>query len=300
MRFASAQADKRARQEPAASAGRTARPAQSASAQRAALPASARAGSGAWPVLILPASLQPPRRAPARRAGSGKTLAFLLPLVVRARRAARRGEPGVKALVVSPTRELAAQTARALARLVAGLGLRCSLATAASAGTDFSWVRAPRDAPGPCERCGDKLPALLAVSAGALPMDTMSSWVLTSAIARPGDRASMCLPVGHSAPPRLSPTSGLGPRPPRLPALHLGARLMRPRSQGGCEAVCMSPCPYPACVPHTRASTQCSSAPQTRIRHNAPWRVVTAREKAESRCVHMPFWNCLRSPPIHR
>ena len=76
-------------------------------------------------------------------AGSGKTLAFLLPLVVRAWRAARRGEPGVKALVVSPTRELAAQTARALARLVEGMALRCCLlaASAAAAGTDFSRVQ---------------------------------------------------------------------------------------------------------------------------------------------------------------
>lgn len=63
---------------------------------------------------------------------------------MRAWRAARRGEPGVKALVISPTRELAAQTARALARLVDGLALRCCLlaASAAAAGTDFSRVLA--------------------------------------------------------------------------------------------------------------------------------------------------------------
>lgn len=207
-------------------------------AQRAAPPAPAHAGSGAWPVLTSPAPLLPPRRALARRAGSGKTLAFLLPLVARARRAARRGELGVKALVVSPTRELAAQTARALARLVAGLGLRCSLATAASAGTDFSRVRAARDV-GRWARVWafkravvTRLPALLAVSAGAMSLDAMFSWPSTR---RQGGSLLACRAF---AAVRLSPASGAMAATAARTAPD--ARLMRPRSQGGCRAVCMS------------------------------------------------------------
>jgi len=42
-----------------------------------------------------------------------------------------------------------------------------------------------------------RLPALLAVSAGAMPVDAMFSWPSTSAIARPGDRAAACSPVGR-------------------------------------------------------------------------------------------------------
>jgi hypothetical protein len=48
-------------------------------------------------------------------AGSGKTLAFLLPLVIHAKLAALRGAEGVKALVVSPTRELAVQSGQVCA-----------------------------------------------------------------------------------------------------------------------------------------------------------------------------------------
>ena len=73
--------------------------------------------------------------------GSGKTLAFLLPLVVAAAHAKkRRAQPGRDAsaapspppagplaLVLSPTRELATQTARVLARLTAGTGVRGAL-----------------------------------------------------------------------------------------------------------------------------------------------------------------------------
>ena len=44
--------------------------------------------------------------------GSGKTLAFLLPLVIHAKQAALKGREGVKQLVVSPTRELAVQSAQ--------------------------------------------------------------------------------------------------------------------------------------------------------------------------------------------
>ena len=74
--------------------------------------------------------------------GSGKTLAFLLPLVINAKRAALKGQEGLKALVISPTRELAEQTARVLLLLVRGLRLQCCLLTAAAvvAGIEFSKV----------------------------------------------------------------------------------------------------------------------------------------------------------------
>ncbi len=74
--------------------------------------------------------------------GSGKTLAYLLPIVIQAKLGALKGREGVKALLVGPTRELAAQIARVLARLVQGLGLRCCLLSAAgvTAGTDFTKV----------------------------------------------------------------------------------------------------------------------------------------------------------------
>lgn len=77
-----------------------------------------------------------------------------------------------------------------------------------------------------------RLPALLAVSAGAMSLDAMFSWPSTR---RQGGSLLACRAF---AAVRLSPASGA--RPLRLPALHLDARLMRPRSQGGCRAVCMS------------------------------------------------------------
>jgi len=76
--------------------------------------------------------------------GSGKTLAFLLPTVVAAAKAARaaraaraKGAPApprrTLALVLSPTRELAAQTARVLARLLPGTGATGALVTRGAA-----------------------------------------------------------------------------------------------------------------------------------------------------------------------
>ena len=74
--------------------------------------------------------------------GSGKTLAFLLPLVINAKRAALKSQEGLKALVISPTRELAEQTAGVLLLLVRGLRLQCCLLTAAAvvASIEFSKV----------------------------------------------------------------------------------------------------------------------------------------------------------------
>jgi len=59
--------------------------------------------------------------------GSGKTIAFAVPVTATVAGAARRrpaGHPG--ALVVVPTRELAAQVARTMRPLAAALGLRCA------------------------------------------------------------------------------------------------------------------------------------------------------------------------------
>ena len=85
--------------------------------------------------------------------GSGKTLAFLIPLVMRVKRqkvrAARRGASagaaasasGVRAVVISPTKELSTQTGRVLMPLLPGLKLRCAvLSKATAAGCDFDKV----------------------------------------------------------------------------------------------------------------------------------------------------------------
>jgi superfamily II DNA/RNA helicase len=75
--------------------------------------------------------------------GSGKTLAFLLPMVALLTRAKQCGgaawPAAPKALLLSPTRELAVQTARVLRLLLPGSGLRCCLLSPGTAGgADFS------------------------------------------------------------------------------------------------------------------------------------------------------------------
>ena len=130
-------------------------------------------------------------------AGSGKTLAFLLPVVAslhqqrhphssglpsntatdnahadkpdkkKAQKGPKPSEPsspagapravpkGPGAVVLAPSRELAAQTARCLVRLVKGLRLHCCLLTAAvAAGTDFTKVC---DSTQRTEPCNDSL-----------------------------------------------------------------------------------------------------------------------------------------------
>lgn len=77
--------------------------------------------------------------------GSGKTLAFLLPMVAQllpAQGAGGASRPaGLHGVVVSPTKELAMQTARAMQRLCENTGLRhCCLTKATAVGTEFDKV----------------------------------------------------------------------------------------------------------------------------------------------------------------
>lgn len=57
--------------------------------------------------------------------GTGKTLAFLLPLLERLSK--QKNMPGVSALILSPTRELAMQTSESFSKLAAGTGLRAAV-----------------------------------------------------------------------------------------------------------------------------------------------------------------------------
>jgi ATP-dependent RNA helicase RhlE len=57
--------------------------------------------------------------------GTGKTLAFLLPLLERLSK--QNNPPGVSALILSPTRELAIQTSESFSRLAAGTGIRAAV-----------------------------------------------------------------------------------------------------------------------------------------------------------------------------
>ncbi|HEV2427713.1 MAG TPA: DEAD/DEAH box helicase, partial [Acidimicrobiales bacterium] len=60
------------------------------------------------------------------KTGSGKTLAFAIPLLQRSQPGARPGRP--RALVLVPTRELAAQVHNVMEPLAAALGLRSTVA----------------------------------------------------------------------------------------------------------------------------------------------------------------------------
>src|SRR5271169_6119367 len=57
--------------------------------------------------------------------GTGKTLAFLLPLLERLLK--NREATGISALILSPTRELAIQISEAFAKLAAGTGIRAAV-----------------------------------------------------------------------------------------------------------------------------------------------------------------------------
>ncbi len=58
--------------------------------------------------------------------GTGKTLAFLLPLLQSLE--GGRGKDGIKALILSPTRELAIQTHEAFTQVAAGTGIKAAIA----------------------------------------------------------------------------------------------------------------------------------------------------------------------------
>ena len=76
--------------------------------------------------------------------GSGKTLAFLIPLVMHVRSLfykIEHPEEGIKAVILSPTKELSVQTGRVLKPLLPGMRLRCCvLNKSTAAGSDFSKV----------------------------------------------------------------------------------------------------------------------------------------------------------------
>ena len=58
--------------------------------------------------------------------GTGKTLAFLLPLLERLGK--QSNTSGVRALILSPTRELAIQTSQTFSQIAAGTGIRAAVA----------------------------------------------------------------------------------------------------------------------------------------------------------------------------
>ena len=58
--------------------------------------------------------------------GTGKTLAFLLPLLERL--VSESNAPGVRALILTPTRELAIQISQAFSQIAAGMGIRAAVA----------------------------------------------------------------------------------------------------------------------------------------------------------------------------
>src|SRR6185503_10731806 len=57
--------------------------------------------------------------------GTGKTLAFLLPLLEKL--TSQTNPPGVSALILTPTRELAIQISQAFSQLAAGTGIRAAV-----------------------------------------------------------------------------------------------------------------------------------------------------------------------------
>lgn len=73
--------------------------------------------------------------------GSGKTLAFLIPLILRVKmqKSQAPDSNGIRALILSPTKELSMQTGRVLMPLLPGLKIRCSvLSKSTAAGCDFN------------------------------------------------------------------------------------------------------------------------------------------------------------------
>ena len=86
-------------------------------------------------IQAIPAVLAGPRRARGRPDGTGKTAAFVLPILQKLVRTTAR-EP--RALVLTPTRELAAQVADSVRTYGKHAGIRTSSCSAASASTHRS------------------------------------------------------------------------------------------------------------------------------------------------------------------
>jgi ATP-dependent RNA helicase RhlE len=60
--------------------------------------------------------------------GTGKTLAFVLPIIEQISQLAKQPSSGIRAVVLTPTRELAIQIHEAFARVAAGTGVRATVA----------------------------------------------------------------------------------------------------------------------------------------------------------------------------
>ena len=121
-------------------------------ATRAALLAAVEASRYKEPTAVqmqaLPALLSGRDVIAAAPTGSGKTAAFLLPLLLLLQRPPAAGAPGgggPRALILAPTRELAAQTAREAARLGAGLRLRAAALSQEAASSAAGRRVAPGD-----------------------------------------------------------------------------------------------------------------------------------------------------------
>ena len=86
--------------------------------------------------------------------GSGKTLAFVLPII---QRLARQGPPaGIRAVILSPTRELAIQIHETFATMAAGSGVGAAVVVG-GLGEALPTASHPQRRPGAHRDCGPAL-----------------------------------------------------------------------------------------------------------------------------------------------